>query len=152
MRMVVPGLYGYVSATKWVVELEVTRFAGRPRLLDRPRLGRARPDQDRVAHRRARERDGDGTCVVAGVAWHQHTGISKVEVQVDDGAVGRGRAGRRDLDRHLGAVALPRGRAAGDHTLRGAGDRCRRRDADARMSRTCCPTARPATTRSSVSL
>ncbi|HSE70829.1 MAG TPA: molybdopterin-dependent oxidoreductase, partial [Nocardioidaceae bacterium] len=27
VRMVTPGLYGYVSATKWLVDLEVTRFA-----------------------------------------------------------------------------------------------------------------------------
>ena len=59
VRMVVPGLYGYVSATKWVIELEVTRFDQAHGVLDRPRLVRARADQARVAHRRAPQ--GSGT-------------------------------------------------------------------------------------------
>ncbi len=57
VRMVVPGLYGYVSATKWVVELEVTRFGRRDRVLDRPRLDREGPDQALLADRRAARRD-----------------------------------------------------------------------------------------------
>ena len=47
VRMVVPGLYGYVSATKWVTELEVTRFDKATALLDHPRLVGARADQAR---------------------------------------------------------------------------------------------------------
>ena len=47
VRMVVPGLYGYVSATKWVVDLEVTRFDRSHGLLDPARLGRAGAGQDR---------------------------------------------------------------------------------------------------------
>ena len=54
VRMIVPGLYGYVSATKWVVDLEVTRFDGLHGLLDRPRLVGEGPGQDRVARRRTR--------------------------------------------------------------------------------------------------
>jgi DMSO/TMAO reductase YedYZ molybdopterin-dependent catalytic subunit len=86
-RVVVPGLYGYVSATKWLSELELTSFADFdaywvPRgwsaqapiktesRIDRPRAGSSTPA---------------GPVVVAGVAWAQHRGISKVEVQVDDG-------------------------------------------------------------------
>ncbi|MCS5723141.1 molybdopterin-dependent oxidoreductase [Herbiconiux sp. CPCC 203407] len=88
VRMVVAGLYGYVSATKWVVELRVTRFdeaegywtpRGWSELgpiktqsrIDVPAMGRSMPA---------------GTVAVAGVAWAQHTGIEKVEVRVDDGA------------------------------------------------------------------
>jgi DMSO/TMAO reductase YedYZ molybdopterin-dependent catalytic subunit len=87
VRMVVPGLYGYVSATKWVVDLKVTRFDQdegywTPRgwspmgpiktgsRIDVPRGGRV--DAGRVA--------------VAGVAWAQHRGIERVEVRVDEGA------------------------------------------------------------------
>ncbi len=51
-RMVVPGLYGYVSATKWVVDMEVTKFSEGVDVLDRPRLGRAGADQDREPDRR----------------------------------------------------------------------------------------------------
>ncbi|SHL15124.1 DMSO/TMAO reductase YedYZ, molybdopterin-dependent catalytic subunit [Pseudonocardia thermophila] len=88
VRMVVPGLYGYVSATKWVVELEATTFVGQQSYwlqrgwaergpiktgcrIDRPRPGVDRPPA--------------GPVVVAGTAWAQHTGISRVEVRVDGG-------------------------------------------------------------------
>ena len=52
VRTIVPGLYGYVSACKWVVDLEVTRFDGHRGLLDGQGLGRAGAGQDRLADRR----------------------------------------------------------------------------------------------------
>jgi DMSO/TMAO reductase YedYZ molybdopterin-dependent catalytic subunit len=87
VRMVVPGLYGYVSACKWITEIELSRFADFdaywvPRgwsqqapiktesRIDTPRDGAKRPA---------------GPVTVAGVAWAQHRGIAKVEVQVDGG-------------------------------------------------------------------
>src|SRR5690606_28294889 len=85
VRMVVPGLFGYVSATKWVVELEVTRFA------DRTAYWTDRGWSDRgpvkLSSRIDVPRGGvdAGEVVVAGVAWFQHTGVAAVEVQVDDG-------------------------------------------------------------------
>ena len=56
VRMVVPGLYGYVSATKWLVDLEVTRFADFDAYWTQRGWSRAGPGQDRVAHRRAPRR------------------------------------------------------------------------------------------------
>ena len=88
VRMVVPGLYGYVSATKWVVDLEVTRFDRGRRVLDGSRLerARARSRSPRASTCPARaRRSPDGPITVAGVAWHQHVGIESVDVQVDDG-------------------------------------------------------------------
>ncbi|WP_292827973.1 molybdopterin-dependent oxidoreductase [Microbacterium sp.] len=87
VRMVVPGLYGYVSATKWLSELKVTTFDAdeaywTPRgysakapvkfssRLDTPRTGEAIPA---------------GRTPVAGVAWAQTVGIDRVEVSIDDG-------------------------------------------------------------------
>lgn len=87
VRMVVPGLYGYVSATKWLVDLEVTRFEdfdaywttrGWSELgpikvqsrIDVPSRGASLPA---------------GKVPVAGVAWAQHRGIDAVEVRVDEG-------------------------------------------------------------------
>jgi len=87
-RLVVPGLYGYVSATKWVTELKVTRFADdagywTPRgwsergpiktssRIDVPRDGRSVPA---------------GTVAFGGLAWAQHTGIGRVELRVNRGA------------------------------------------------------------------
>ncbi|RXZ67231.1 molybdopterin-dependent oxidoreductase, partial [Agromyces albus] len=88
VRMVVPGLYGYVSATKWVVDLEVTRFdAASAYWTDR---GWSERGPIKISSRIDVPRPGQsvdaGPVVIAGVAWHQHTGISRVEVQIDDGA------------------------------------------------------------------
>jgi DMSO/TMAO reductase YedYZ molybdopterin-dependent catalytic subunit len=86
VRMVVPGLYGYVSATKWVTELEVTRFDAQTAYwTDR---GWSERGPIKISSRIDVPRGGSfdaGEIVVAGVAWHQHTGIAKVEVSVDDG-------------------------------------------------------------------
>jgi DMSO/TMAO reductase YedYZ molybdopterin-dependent catalytic subunit len=87
-RLVVPGLYGYVSATKWVTELELTSFADfsaywvpRGWSAQAPIKTESRIDTPRNgSHPRA------GQVTVAGVAWAQHRGISRVEVRVDDGA------------------------------------------------------------------
>jgi DMSO/TMAO reductase YedYZ molybdopterin-dependent catalytic subunit len=83
VRMVVPGLYGYVSATKWVVELEVTRFDRASAYWTDRGWGEKGPVKTESRIDVVRQ-DGD-TVTVAGVAWHQHTGIEKVELQVDDG-------------------------------------------------------------------
>lgn len=86
VRMIVPGLYGYVSATKWVVELEVTRF-------DRVTAywtdrGWAEHGPVKLSSRIDVPRGSvtAGPVAVAGVAWHPHTGIESVEVQLDGGA------------------------------------------------------------------
>jgi DMSO/TMAO reductase YedYZ molybdopterin-dependent catalytic subunit len=87
VRMIVPGLYGYVSATKWVVELEVTRFADAQAYWTQ--RGWSARGPIKVESRIDVPQQGTsvkaGQVVIAGVAWHQHTGIQKVEVQVDDG-------------------------------------------------------------------
>ncbi|HET8780321.1 MAG TPA: molybdopterin-dependent oxidoreductase, partial [Agromyces sp.] len=87
VRMVVPGLYGYVSATKWVIDLEVTRFdAASAYWTDR---GWSERGPIKLSSRIDVPRGGQaltaGPITVAGVAWHQHVGIERVEVQVDDG-------------------------------------------------------------------
>jgi DMSO/TMAO reductase YedYZ molybdopterin-dependent catalytic subunit len=87
-RLVVPGVYGYVSATKWVREIELTSFADYDAYWI-PR-GWAREAPIKTQSRIDRPRAGDvvpvGPVTVAGVAWAQHRGISRVEVSVDDGA------------------------------------------------------------------
>ena len=85
VRVVVPGLYGYVSATKWVTELKVTTYAADVAYWT-PR-GWSATGPIKTASRIDVPQAGAvvkaGTVAVAGVAWAQHTGISKVEVQVD---------------------------------------------------------------------
>ncbi|MFF0491689.1 molybdopterin-dependent oxidoreductase [Nocardia sp. NPDC004068] len=86
-RLVVPGLYGYVSATKWVTELEITRF-DRAQAYWTKRGWSAR-GPIKTGTRIDTPRDGrdvhPGRVPIAGVAWAQHRGITGVEVQIDDG-------------------------------------------------------------------
>ncbi|TFD28117.1 molybdopterin-dependent oxidoreductase [Cryobacterium lyxosi] len=87
VRMVVPGLYGYVSATKWVVELKLTRFDQEQGYWT-PR-GWSAEGPVKLSSRIDVPRQGTsvsaGSIVVAGVAWSQQVGISAVAVQIDDG-------------------------------------------------------------------
>ncbi len=50
-RLIVPGLYGYVSATKWLSEIELTTREAFDAYWVQPGLGEGRPDPDAVAHR-----------------------------------------------------------------------------------------------------
>ncbi len=86
-RLVVPGLYGYVSATKWVVELEVTRFDRDLAYWSTRGWSERGPvkTHSRIDVPTANAGVGAGTVAVAGIAWAQHTGIERVEVRVDGG-------------------------------------------------------------------
>jgi hypothetical protein len=86
VRMIVPGLYGYVSATKWLVDLELTTFdAFDAYWIERGWSERAPvKTMSRIDTPRGEVRAGE--VPVAGVAWAQHRGIDRVEVRVDEGA------------------------------------------------------------------
>jgi DMSO/TMAO reductase YedYZ molybdopterin-dependent catalytic subunit len=87
-RLIIPGLYGYVSATKWLSELVLTRFdqfeafwvprgwAPKAPILTQSRIDVPRDGRSVSA----------GHTPIAGVAWAPDRGVSKVEVRVDDGA------------------------------------------------------------------
>lgn len=85
VRLVVPGLYGYVSATKWVTELHVTTFAADEGFWT-PRgwsaLGPIKT-QSRIDVPRPGASVPAGRVVLAGVAWSPHRGIRAVQVQTD---------------------------------------------------------------------
>nr|WP_202886123.1 molybdopterin-dependent oxidoreductase [Kribbella sandramycini] len=86
VRIVVPGLYGYVSATKWLTEIEVTRF-DRFEAYWTPR-GWSELGPIKLSSRidvPLGKKVTAGPVTVAGVAWDQHVGVSKVEVRVDGG-------------------------------------------------------------------
>ncbi len=87
VRMVVPGLYGYVSATKWVVDLEVTRFdRARAYWTDRGWSERGPIKlQSRIDVPRRGQGLKAGEVMIAGVAWQQQVGIEAVEVRIDEG-------------------------------------------------------------------
>jgi DMSO/TMAO reductase YedYZ molybdopterin-dependent catalytic subunit len=88
VRTVVPGLYGYVSACKWITSIEATTFANQSAYwvqegwVPKPTIKLAsRIDTPRTQ----KTLTAGATVSVAGVAWDQHVGVSRVEVQVDGG-------------------------------------------------------------------
>ncbi len=88
VRVVVPGLYGYTSACKWVTDIEATTFARRAAYwvqggwLPHPEISLAsridRPSDNELL-------DVGKPVAVAGVAWDQHVGVSAAQLQVNDG-------------------------------------------------------------------
>jgi DMSO/TMAO reductase YedYZ molybdopterin-dependent catalytic subunit len=87
VRMVVPGLYGYVSATKWIVDIELTTFAAYdPYWIERGWAERAPiKTMSRIDTPTGLRDLRPGPVPVAGVAWAQHRGIDRVEIRIDDG-------------------------------------------------------------------
>ncbi|MGW1727818.1 sulfite oxidase [Streptomyces sp. NPDC002306] len=87
VRMVVPGLYGFVSACKWIEDIELTTFASYDPYWVRRGWARRAPIKtgSRIDTPKPFARPRAGTVMIAGVAWAQHRGIDKVEVRVDDG-------------------------------------------------------------------
>jgi len=86
-RMVVPGLYGYVSATKWVTDIEVTSFADVSAYWTERGWAEQAPIKtaSRIDVPSSFARVEPGSVTVAGVAWAQTRGIQAVEVRVDGG-------------------------------------------------------------------
>ncbi|MDO5738626.1 MAG: molybdopterin-dependent oxidoreductase [Ornithinimicrobium sp.] len=86
VRMVTPGLYGYVSATKWLTELEVTRFADFSAYWTERGYAEQAPIKlsSRIDVPGSFARLEPGTVTVAGVAWAQTVGIERVQVRAGD--------------------------------------------------------------------
>ncbi|MGW1842570.1 molybdopterin-dependent oxidoreductase [Streptomyces sp. NPDC001966] len=87
VRMIVPGLYGYVSACKWIEDIELTTFAAYDAYWVRRDWAQQAPvkTESRIDTPRPSASPKAGLVPVAGVAWAQHRGISRVEVRVDGG-------------------------------------------------------------------
>jgi hypothetical protein len=85
VRVVIPGLYGYVSACKWVVDMEVTTYEAKQAYW--VKRGYAAQAPIKLESRIDTPHTGDsvraGLVPVAGIAWHQHIGIRAVDVSVD---------------------------------------------------------------------
>ena len=86
-RMVVPGLYGYVSATKWVTDINVTTFAGNYAYWAQRGWSQQAPikTECRIDVPNGANQIRAGQTAIAGVAWAQHKGIDAVHVRVDQG-------------------------------------------------------------------
>lgn len=119
VRMVVPGLYGYVSACKWIKDIELTSFAAYDPYWVQRGWARRAPvkTQARIDTPRPFARPKAGTVMVAGVAWAQHRGIDRVEVRVDDGPWQQARPAAEDTRDTWRQWSFPWRATKGSHTL-----------------------------------
>ena len=118
VRMVVPGLYGYVSATKWVTELELTTFDETAYWTTRGYAAQAPiKTSSRIDTPKPLAKLAAGPVAIAGVAWAQGTGIASVEVSIDEGPWQQARlAGEAGVDTWRQWV-LPWDATPGSHRL-----------------------------------
>ena len=89
VRMLVPGVYGYANATKWIVDIEATTFAGYDAYWAKRGYAQQPPPiktLSRIDTPAPLATIKAGPTPIAGTAWAQHRGIAKVEVAVDGGA------------------------------------------------------------------
>jgi DMSO/TMAO reductase YedYZ molybdopterin-dependent catalytic subunit len=87
-RMVVPGLYGYVSATKWVTDIKVTTYQAEVAYWTQRGWSAQAPikTESRIDVPLSGASVKRGRTAVAGVAWAQHRGVAAVEVRIDGGS------------------------------------------------------------------
>lgn len=85
-RLIVPGLYGYVSATKWLTEIELTTMEAFDGYWIPRGWSKLAPilTQSRIDVPKRGSTVEAGTIAIAGVAWAQDRGVLNVEVQIDD--------------------------------------------------------------------
>ncbi len=119
VRMVVPGLYGYVSACKWIQDIELTTFDAYDPYWVKRKWARRAPvkTQSRIDTPKPFARPRPGTVMVAGVAWAQRRGIREVEVRVDDGPWQQARLAAEDTVDTWRQWSFPWQAAKGGHTL-----------------------------------
>ncbi|MFC9282206.1 molybdopterin-dependent oxidoreductase [Streptomyces collinus] len=119
VRMVVPGLYGFVSACKWIEDIELTTFGSYDPYWVKRGWARKAPirTESRIDTPKPFARPKAGTVMVAGVAWAQHRGIDKVEVRIDDGPWQEARLAAEDTRDTWRQWSLPWRAAKGGHTL-----------------------------------
>ncbi|MYZ11016.1 molybdopterin-dependent oxidoreductase [Streptomyces sp. SID2999] len=119
VRMLVPGLYGYVSACKWIQDIELTTFDSYDPYWVKRGWARKAPikTQSRIDTPKPFARPKTGTVMVAGVAWAQHRGIDKVEVRVDDGPWQEAHLASEDTRDTWRQWSFPWQATKGSHTL-----------------------------------
>ncbi|MFG2638927.1 molybdopterin-dependent oxidoreductase [Streptomyces sp. NPDC048362] len=119
VRMVVPGLYGFVSACKWIEDIELTTFDSYDPYWVKRGWARRAPikTESRIDTPKPFARPKAGTVMVAGVAWAQHRGIDKVEVRIDDGPWQEAHLAAEDTRDTWRQWSLPWQATKGGHTL-----------------------------------
>jgi DMSO/TMAO reductase YedYZ molybdopterin-dependent catalytic subunit len=84
-RLVVEGLYGYVSSTKWLRSIELTEWDAFNGYWIQQGWAKDGPIKmsSRIDVPRSGARQPEGIVTLAGVAWAPNTGVAAVEVQID---------------------------------------------------------------------
>ena len=119
VRLVVPGIYGYVSATKWITEIELTNWDFDAYWIQRT-WAKEGPikTQSRIDTVDGGENLSAGAVPIGGVAWAPHRGISKVEVSTDNGETWNEARLAAQLDEDTWRqYVYDWGAKPGDHTL-----------------------------------
>ena len=86
-RMVVPGLYGYVSACKWITRMTLTTYAEKTAYWTDRGWATDAPIKlmSRIDTPKPLAKVDAGRTYIGGVAWHQHRGLAGVQVRIDGG-------------------------------------------------------------------
>jgi DMSO/TMAO reductase YedYZ molybdopterin-dependent catalytic subunit len=119
-RLVVPGLYGYVSATKWIVEMELTRFDRAEAYWTRQGWAPRAPikTESRIDVPKGGQKVPIGPVVFGGVAWAQNRGVRSVEVLIDDGGWQPARQGASYSNETWRLWSFPwQAKSPGKHTI-----------------------------------
>ena len=84
-RLVVEGMYGYVSSTKWLYSIELTRWDAFNGYWIQQGWAKNGPIKlsSRIDVPRSGARQPEGVVTIAGVAWAPNSGVATVEVQID---------------------------------------------------------------------
>ena len=119
VRLVVPGLYGYVSATKWLQTIKLTTWDEAGYWIP---LGWSREapikTQCRIDLPKTGARLAVGPTTIAGVAWAPRAGVAAVEVQIDDGEWLQAELGEEDINDAWRLWRLPWTATEGDHLIK----------------------------------
>ena len=119
VRLVIPGLYGFISATKWLTRLTLTTYAEQDAYWTERDWATDAPIKiaSRIDTPKSFEEIKAGDTFVGGVAWAQHRGIAKVEVQVDGGPWQPAELGPSAGDDYWRQWYLPWNADSGEHDL-----------------------------------
>lgn len=119
-RLVVPGLYGYVSGTKWLTEIELTTWDAFDGYWIPRGWSKEGPikTQSRIDRPKSGNRLDVGSYTFGGVAWAPTLGIARVEVQMDDGPWQEAEVSTPLSENSWVQWSYTAGIAEGDHTIR----------------------------------
>lgn len=119
-RMVVPGLYGFISATKWITRMTLTTYAERDAYWTQRDWATDAPIKisSRIDTPKPLSTIDPGRTVIGGVAWAQHQGgVARVEVRIDGGGWREARLGPSAGQDYWRQWYLPWTAEKGQHTL-----------------------------------